>query len=129
MSHPKRFFMFTLCFVLLASVALYLPDSAVEGQGDELTFEFAQFADNPVLSSGVSGDWDVGGFYGQSIVEHEGTIYLFYVGLTQLNTPNFSARVGYATSTDGYNWVKSPDNPIIDGGSLFTHAAVACSMD
>jgi tetratricopeptide (TPR) repeat protein len=47
-------------------------------------------------------------------VNFNGSFYeMWYDGFDKINT-----QTGYATSVDGINWVKSPDNPVIPVGEL-----------
>lgn len=88
---------------------------------DDWQFNFEIYPENPVVPMGESGDWDYGGNIGHSIVDHEGIYYLIYTGISNRGT-NPSMRLGYATSTDGYTWEKSPDNPIVSSMDMFAHA-------
>jgi hypothetical protein len=65
---------------------------------------------NPVLSEGAAGQWDEGGVWLGSVVKKGANDYImFYAG--------FSGTVygiGIAESTDGINWTKYVNNPILD---------------
>lgn len=67
---------------------------------------------NPVLTPGNPGEWDDFFVYTPEVVFHEGTYHMWYLGRSQ-TTPG---RIGYATSQDGINWVKDPDNPVLTPG-------------
>lgn len=76
----------------------------------QMQLPFTAYENNPVLEAGTPGEWDEGGIFLPFITEYDGTIYLFFTGGTELGfEPGY---LGYATSTDGYNFTKSPDNPI-----------------
>ena len=67
-------------------------------------------ASNPVLSPGATGEWDTAEAGGPHIL-YDGTTYkMWYTGK---NASGVSA-VGYATSTDGIEWTKYANNPIIE---------------
>jgi len=63
---------------------------------------------NPVLSHGSPGEWDSGGAISSSIV-FDGFEYQMWYSTSE-GSPG---KIGYATSSDGINWVKSLANPII----------------
>ena len=71
-----------------------------------------KYVNNPVLTPGPDGGWD-SKFLWDSCVITEGDNYkMWYSGNSGSNF-----RIGYATSTDGINWVKYPGNPILDVGA------------
>ena len=76
----------------------------------QMQLPYTAYENNPVLEAGTTGEWDEGGVFLPFITEQNGTIYLFYSGSTELGIE--AGYLGYATSTDGYNFTKSPDNPI-----------------
>ena len=66
-----------------------------------------RFLTNPVLS-GTAGQWD------------EGTLSLgdvFFDGATYHMWYGANGQVGYATSTNGITWTKSPSNPVLSPGT------------
>jgi len=64
---------------------------------------------NPVLDSSPTG-WDSGYVaFGTVIKESEDVFHLWYSGG---NDSTLNNGIGYASSTDGINWVKDDDNPI-----------------
>lgn len=71
-----------------------------------------KYSGNPVLDRGSSGSWDDESIHSTSVI-FDGSIYhMWYAGE---NGSDY--RIGYANSTDGLNWVKHPQNPILDMGS------------
>lgn len=65
----------------------------------------------PVVKVGVSGTWD-DVYAGIPIVHVSDTLYrMWYCGADGSND-----RTGYATSSDGINWVKTPQNPVMTLG-------------
>jgi len=68
---------------------------------------------NPVLEPGESGTWDDNAVSVHS-VNFNGTYYeMWYDGFNLINT-----QVGYASSEDGINWIKSGENPVLRIGEL-----------
>jgi len=75
-------------------------------------------ASNPVLE-GSLGEWDEDGVLSPCVTKESDTSYkLWYTGRTDdtLDTVG-SIQIGYATSSDGINWVKSGSNPVLVKGS------------
>jgi len=78
---------------------------------DGLAWSF--YGSNPVLPSGPSGTWDEGESDGPSVILEGGTYKMWYHGCNA----DFSAcNVGYATSTDGIDWNKVSENPVLVPG-------------
>ncbi|MEZ4323354.1 MAG: hypothetical protein R3F61_38170 [Myxococcota bacterium] len=75
----------------------------------------------PVLQA--SEPYDAGGMASAAVVRLDDTYYMFYSGIREYRpVPNtnfvaaYNTTLNLATSTDGRNWVKSPDNPIREIG-------------
>ena len=67
---------------------------------------------NPILNLGDDGEWD-DTHVGDPCVLLDNNVYrMWYRGNDVSNT-----RIGYATSDDGINWTKYPNNPVLDLGS------------
>ena len=62
-----------------------------------------------VIPPGTVGAWDYGQTWAPSIVEKDGTYYMFYTGTT-----GSTQKIGLVTSTDLNNWVKYGSNPVVD---------------
>jgi len=62
---------------------------------------------NPVLSAGPPGSWDQTTAAVNTVRSHEGVYKMWYEG---------NNGFGYATSSDGITWVKSPANPVMQPG-------------
>lgn len=76
----------------------------------------------PVLAAGPAA-YDQEGMTSAAVVELDGTHYMFYSGIREfrpIQGTNFVAAhnltLNMATSTDGVNWVKSPNNPLREIG-------------
>jgi predicted GH43/DUF377 family glycosyl hydrolase len=65
-------------------------------------------ANNPVLQA-ESGQWDGFGIGGIAVLYHGGMFHMWYSSAAAHLAPSF---VGYATSPDGSNWTKDPNNPL-----------------
>jgi predicted GH43/DUF377 family glycosyl hydrolase len=65
---------------------------------------------SPVLSLGVSGEWDDVGLTSPIVVLDGGIYAMWYTG-----GDGSTNRVGYATSSDGINWTKHASNPVMEG--------------
>lgn len=68
------------------------------------------------MSPGNSNDWDGTNVFRPSLIKVEGTYHLFYSGsnvtIDSDTTVPYAHGIGHASSTDGLNWIKDPDNPI-----------------
>lgn len=74
---------------------------------------WTEYSGNPVMTIGVSGEWDDTRVVPEHIEKIGSTYYLYYGGW---NGSNY--RVGIATSTDLHTWSRYACNPIIGlGGS------------
>ncbi|MFN4146335.1 MAG: hypothetical protein ACK4GN_10970, partial [Runella sp.] len=69
-----------------------------------------------VLIAGDQMNWDSASIAEPSVVKIGGTYHMFYSALDQWTVENF--QVGYATSTDGINWTKSTQNPVLQIGTV-----------
>lgn len=81
---------------------------------------WTKFAGNPVLDLGPSGTWDDAAVQGPSVIFDGSTYHMWYAGGSIISGNPFSddGRIGYATSSDGVSWTKSPNNPVLDLGPL-----------
>jgi predicted GH43/DUF377 family glycosyl hydrolase len=73
---------------------------------------WTKYAGNPVMSNGSFGSWDNAHIGSMSVIKDGSTYKMWYYG----NNGNIG-RIGYATSTDGINWTKYADNPVMDLGA------------
>ena len=72
-----------------------------------------QFSD-PVLPLGSSGSWNGLWAWAPSVLTTPSGYEMLYEGIDK---PTGNGAVGYATSTDGINWIKDARNPILTGVS------------
>jgi predicted GH43/DUF377 family glycosyl hydrolase len=70
---------------------------------------------SPVLIAGEQNNWDSASIAEPSVVKVGSVYHLFYSALDQWTIENF--QVGYAFSTDGITWTKSPQNPVLTIGN------------
>ncbi len=66
-----------------------------------------------VLEAGPPGSWQGMAVWTGSVIEHEGTWYMFYTG-TRRAKRGAEQRVGLATSTDLATWTKHGADPVIE---------------
>jgi len=68
---------------------------------------------NPVLDVGAQGEWDAAELETPFVIKEGPTSYkMWYSGCDA----DGIWHIGYATSSDGINWVKHPSNPVLDPG-------------
>jgi hypothetical protein len=68
---------------------------------------------SPVLVQGYYGSWEAYSVFLPYVFNHDEIFYMFYTGM---NTPGISS-IGLATSTDGYDFDKFQQNPILTPSS------------
>ena len=71
------------------------------------------YPENPVLSPGVPGSWDELGVQQPSVLFDEQGFHMWY----HSPTGSGSFKIGYASSEDGIDWVKSDDPVLLFGES------------
>ena len=67
-------------------------------------FPFYDYEDNPVLEPGTAGSWDDYDVVSPKLLEYEGIYYMYYSGRQAGTIYEVPWSLGYATSTDGYNF-------------------------
>ena len=77
------------------------------------------------FTHGALGEWDyyLWGGFANSLIKKDGVYYLYYQGsngYSEVCGDNTYRYIGVATSTDGINWTKSPNNPVIAWASRGT---------
>ena len=70
-----------------------------------------EISDSPIVSPGNYYEWDGERVYDPAIILDNGFFHMWYVGYSNYSGEQWS--IGYATSTDGYTWMKYQDNPVI----------------
>ncbi len=76
---------------------------------------WTKYAGNPVINLGSSGAWDETDSYHPNVIFEDGLYKLWYAGDDGVNW-----GMGFATSYDGINWIKSKINPILKSGPVGT---------
>jgi len=75
----------------------------------------------PVVSLGLPGSWDDEDVETPTVVKYNGMYHLWYCARGEPDGsdlfPDATYRIGHATSLDGIQWTKDPENPIIPLGN------------
>jgi hypothetical protein len=72
------------------------------------------YGGNPVLGAGPPGSWDEQEANGPSVIK-DGSVYkMWYHGA---DAGYNATGIGYATSSNGRDWVKHPGNPVLKGAA------------
>ena len=71
-----------------------------------------KFYGNPILEPGPPGSWEEKSADCQTVGFYNGQYMMWYVGTPR----NLDCQIGLATSPDGINWTKHPENPLIKLG-------------
>lgn len=95
---------------MATSSATSLADIALTG--DTPDFDVAN-AGVTILPLGASGAWDDFRHMHPWVIKGDTNYYMWFVGYSVANS---TQKIGFASSTDGINWIKSPGNPIISVG-------------
>ncbi len=69
-------------------------------------------AKNPVLKTGISGNWDYPRVEAPNVIFDGKTFHMWYSG-----GEHSDGQIGYATSEDGVSWTKHAGNPVLKKGS------------
>jgi len=96
----KRSINITLLFFLLIPLTYH-----------EAQTKWFKYSGNPVLEKGISGEWDDVNIRLQCVL-WDGTKYNIWYG----GEDEVASAIGYATSTDGINWIKYENNPVLEKG-------------
>lgn len=109
---PRRNQSAIWCTVCLFALAALTHTSASAQQLPSALSGFQTVQTQPVFT-GAAGEWD-------SLIRERGWILksgkqyrMWYTGYNPEVTPK-TMKLGYATSTDGIQWTRHPDNPIFD---------------
>jgi len=69
---------------------------------------------NPVLGTGVVGEWDSRGVFAPSVLLRDDVFHMWFTGYSG---DGIFQSIGHATSTDGIMWTKDANNPVLEKGS------------
>ncbi|HNP17553.1 MAG TPA: T9SS type A sorting domain-containing protein [Fulvivirga sp.] len=72
-----------------------------------------KYAGNPVLTTDINA-WDGVSVQDPHVIKQDGMYYMWYGGN---DVDGYGQKVGYAWSSDGINWTKSPLNPVMKNGN------------
>lgn len=78
---------------------------------DEQLLEWHKL-ERPIFSWKDGAEWERGGLYKSSLVEHEGKFYMFY-NAKDVTSGKWSEQTGVAISEDLLHWERVPYNPVI----------------
>jgi len=82
--------------------------TSISGQTD-----WTKYDENPILNPGPPDSWDDESIVGCTVLFIDNIYHMWYSGY---DGNHF--RIGYATSTDGTNWTKYENNPVLDMGDM-----------
>ena len=86
------------------------------------TSGFKKYDYNPVLVTGLEGEWDAGALGSMTVVKVENIFHMYYEAwgsLDEVGRPEdySTLQIGHAVSLDGVHWLKDPANPVIPRGA------------
>lgn len=76
-------------------------------------FLWTESVNNPIIDLGATGEWDDYGVAHSYVLKEEGVYKMWYSGRYAADK---RTRMGYATSSNGIDWVKYAENPVIELG-------------
>lgn len=110
-----------VCLLLLAIAACDQPDRGnnIHSENGSAPFpdklvHFAPYSVNPVFSGTNDDTWDEKIRERGYILKEQDGYHLWYTGYRK-NMDKEMMSLGYATSADGINWTRHPDNPVFTG--------------
>jgi len=78
-------------------------------------FSWEPYTNNPVLNLGLPGSYEETSLTDPFVIYDGSTFHMWYSG-TNITVSPWREAIGYATSTDGINWTKYSDQPVLDKG-------------
>ncbi len=81
-----------------------------------LSLTWTKHLSNPIFAVGSSGAWDDYQVTTGTVLIAGTTFHLWYSG----SHDGFTSEIGHATSSDGINWTRDPQNPIVKRGGVGT---------
>ncbi|MBK8023195.1 MAG: hypothetical protein IPK19_17655 [Chloroflexi bacterium] len=103
-----------LCLIVLALCAFAIVSGVSAQDADSIPLiTFTPYEENPVVDRESGSEWgcESGTIFAPQVIEVEGVLYMFYSGSCERTGK--PAAIGYATSTDGVQWEKAAENPIL----------------
>lgn len=96
---------------LLAPVGLLLAALLVSlAQGAHAETGFALHTEKPALARAGGGNWDSAYVDPGTVMFHDGAFHMFYVAIPRWPHP---LAIGYARSSDGFEWARQADGPVL----------------
>lgn len=80
----------------------------------------------PILELGKLGSFDDCGVMSTNIVDKDGEKYLYYLGWNVRNTVSYHLSIGMAVSSDGKNFKKIFEGPIMDRNNIEPYMCASC---
>ena len=83
---------------------------------------FNPYSENPVVTMGAEGSWDAGALGSMSVLKVRDTFHVYYEAWGVRSDAEWDAseyeslQIGHAYSTDGVNWTKDLNNPVLPKG-------------
>lgn len=106
MKHSSTTYYLTVLSILLLSTVIY---------GQLPSDHFTAYSGNPVIPRSP-GKWDSRAVWCPNVTYINDTFYVFYNGSNDLDTT--PVAIGLATSTDGYNFTKFGEDPVLSGDGV-----------
>lgn len=78
---------------------------------------WTKYSGNPVLTTSVS-DWDLLYVQDPHIIKKDNIYHMWFGGTDTELYGGYGQQTGYAYSSDGINWTKSPLNPVLKKGNF-----------
>jgi len=76
-------------------------------------FEWMKHPSNPVMSVGPYPSWNDIAVAVPAVIETEGVFEMWYSGISFDQGQYDTARIGYAVSLNGIDWIQYPKNPVL----------------
>jgi hypothetical protein len=83
---------------------------------------FKPYIENPIIDVGSEGSFDGGALGSMSVLLVDSVFHVYYETWGIRSSAEWDAgeyeslQIGHATSTDGINWIKDPNNPVLPHG-------------
>ncbi len=83
---------------------------------------FQPYGGNPIIEPGPEGSFDAGALGSMSVLLVDGVFHVYYETWGVRSDAEWDAEeyesltIGHATSMDGLNWTKDPENPVLPQG-------------
>ncbi|MEK9201468.1 MAG: hypothetical protein AAB944_00695 [Patescibacteria group bacterium] len=100
---------------------MWMSGGTIENMGDKVNVYYATSDDGlnwdiyprPLISRGEKGAFDEKGIETPSVVKVNGVYHMYYTGSNYTDSHMGRFSIGHASSKDGINWTKDPNNPVI----------------